>query len=584
MIKKIFLNLFSFSLTKRYVPAVILIAIFIMIHGVLTSQMISSGEEYGKIINVSGKQRMLSQRLVILALNYYDNKDIKENRIAFVDALGEIRDAHKYLLSKQFNHELKDIYVKKGLDENLKIYLGYFNKVLRTGDKKYIVDAQKNSKWILIQLDSAVKEYERFSSSQLKMMQKYEQYLVLITLLLLIFIAVYILKPAANKIDSYTHILKNEEEYKKTVIESNNNAIIAIDWTAKITTYNKKAEELFGWTKEEMINTRNLTRIIPLKYKDLHTNASQKYLSSGESCGVIDGTHELEGLRKDGTIFPLNISFGAKWKIKNAIVVASIIDISIQKEQENQLIQSEKLASLGGMVAGIAHEINTPVGMALTGITHLEEEIDLLEKNYDDDEMTDESFKEYIADTKELNRSIHINLKKAAALVRSFKQVAVDQSSDEDREFYLNEYVEEILLSLHNKIKKLNHKVEVYIDDSIKLNSNPGLFAQIITNFVMNSIIHGFMGDSRGIIVIEAEKLDDKLLLVYKDNGKGLSKEVKKKIFDPFFTTNRDNGGSGLGMNIVYNIVSRQLKGEIDIISEIDGGLEYRITIPNILI
>jgi len=250
------------------------------------------------------------------------------------------------------------------------------------------------------------------------------------------------------------------------------------------------------------------------------------------------------------------------------------------QDTQAQLIQSEKMASLGNMVAGVAHEINTPVGMALTGITHVQEELDILENDYNNNKMTESSFKNYINDTKEINKSVHINLTKAADLVKSFKQVAVDQASDENREFNLKHYTEEILSSLHNKIKKTKHVVTLDIDDKLLINSNPGAFSQIITNFIMNSIIHGFKDIEAGQIEIKAKKQDDNLILIYSDNGIGLNKEAKEKIFDPFYTTNRINGGSGLGMNIVFNLVTKKLNGTIKVNDTKSNGVEFILNIP----
>jgi signal transduction histidine kinase len=248
--------------------------------------------------------------------------------------------------------------------------------------------------------------------------------------------------------------------------------------------------------------------------------------------------------------------------------------------KELQIMQSEKLTSLGSMVAGVAHEINTPVGLALTGITHNQEELQALEDDYNNDSLTESSFKSYIKNAKELNRSISINLKKAAEIIRSFKRVAVDQVSDEDREFALKQYVEEILSSLYNQIKKTKHKITVNVDDDLKIYSSPGAFSQILTNLIMNSFIHGFKEKEEGEILIEATMSNDTLKLVYKDNGAGLDETAKRKIFDPFYTTNRAGGGSGLGMNIVFNLVTKKLNGTITLNSAKNKGVEFVIKIP----
>jgi signal transduction histidine kinase len=249
------------------------------------------------------------------------------------------------------------------------------------------------------------------------------------------------------------------------------------------------------------------------------------------------------------------------------------------ENSQKKLAQSEKMASLGSMVAGVAHEINTPVGMALTGITHLSDETEELKELFINAEMSERDFTDFLENSLTLNKSIQINLEKAANLVKSFKQVAVDQSSDEDREFLLKEYVNEVLVSIQNETKKVKHKILVDIDDSIKINSNPGAFSQIITNFVMNSIIHAFSKSGSGEIIISAFLENDKLHFSYKDNGKGLTDQDKEKIFDPFYTTNRANGGSGLGMNIVYNIITTKLGGSIDVVSKVGYGVEFKIVL-----
>ena len=251
------------------------------------------------------------------------------------------------------------------------------------------------------------------------------------------------------------------------------------------------------------------------------------------------------------------------------------------KDTQKHLVQSEKMVSLGNMVAGVAHEINTPVGMALTGITHLSDETKKLQNLYQKEEMSEEDFEEFLNNSLELNHSIEVNLKKAASLVKSFKQVAVDQTSGEDRVFDLNEYIKEILLSLHNKLKKTKIKVITDISENIIISGNPGHYSQIITNLIMNSLIHGFKEDEEGLIKISASiDKNNNLNLVYLDTGKGITQDTKEKIFDPFFTTNRENGGSGLGMSIIYNIITSSLKGTIDIKDNNPKGVKFIINLP----
>ncbi len=250
------------------------------------------------------------------------------------------------------------------------------------------------------------------------------------------------------------------------------------------------------------------------------------------------------------------------------------------KETQSQLIESEKMASLGGMVAGVAHEINTPVGMALTAVTHLEEETKNLKKMYEAQDMSEEDFENYLEDSLQLNQSIYINLDKAASLVRSFKQVAVDQTSNHDRKFNFEEYTQEILQSLHSQLKKVKIKIELAIDEKLEIHSNPGAFSQILSNFIMNSITHGIDPKSEGVIRIEAIQDEDNFILKYSDNGKGMDKQTQEKIFDPFFTTNREKGGSGLGMNIIFNLVTQKLHGKIELETGVNRGVVFTIKAP----
>jgi len=250
------------------------------------------------------------------------------------------------------------------------------------------------------------------------------------------------------------------------------------------------------------------------------------------------------------------------------------------KETQNYLIHAEKMASLGDLVAGVAHEINTPVGMSLTGITHFIDITNELNDTYQKDEMSQEDFEKYLKSSLELSTSINSNLVKAAKLIRSFKEVSVDQSSEAQRTFNMKEYLDEILLSLHHEIKRKKHIISIDCADDLVITSYPGSFSQIITNLIMNSFIHAFKGSVVGNIMIEVLQDKDILFLTYTDDGRGITQENLGKIFEPFFTTNRKDGGSGLGLNIIFNIVNTTLKGKVEC-SSLEGiGVEFKIIIP----
>ena len=238
-------------------------------------------------------------------------------------------------------------------------------------------------------------------------------------------------------------------------------------------------------------------------------------------------------------------------------------DKVIKKTQEleqaqEQLLFSEKMAALGSLVAGVAHEINTPIGIGYTGSSHFIDETKLLKKKYHEDTMTKEDFEEYLNTSVELSNLINANLERAVELVKSFKQVAVDQSSEEKRVFNLSKYINEILTSIHSVTKQKNISFNIVCDENLIVDTYAGAFAQIITNLIMNSFIHGFEGVDEGSITLSIEKEDNILHLEYKDTGNGIENKNLDKIFDPFFTTNRSNGSSGLGLNIIYNMIKKK--------------------------
>ncbi len=271
-------------------------------------------------------------------------------------------------------------------------------------------------------------------------------------------------------------------------------------------------------------------------------------------------------------------------------IEAQIDEIEQQKEElqitldhlkntQEQLIQSEKLASLGGLVAGVAHEINTPVGISVTAASSLVEETSRIAEQYVSNKISRAAFKEYLNTANQSAKLILANMERTATMVQSFKQVSVDQSTEQKREFKLKEYSHDVIRSLYPRLKGKKIKINLDIDDQLELNSYPGAFSQILTNLVLNSLVHGFEKKDQGNINISMHKADQELILEYKDDGRGIPKQNLSKIFDPFFTTNK-KAGTGLGLHIVYNIVNQKLNGSITCSSEKEKGVSFRMKIP----
>ncbi|MBM6551475.1 PAS domain-containing protein [Marinomonas ostreistagni] len=248
------------------------------------------------------------------------------------------------------------------------------------------------------------------------------------------------------------------------------------------------------------------------------------------------------------------------------------------EQAQDKLVESEKMASLGSLVAGVAHEINTPVGIGLTGVSQLVEDCQAITERYQQGCLTETDFEDFLGSVREISNIVQKNLERTAHLVRSFKQVAVDQTSEEDRQVNLKHYIEEVVFSLASVLRKTRATVNVDCAEDYNVLVNPGLLSQVLTNLIVNSVNHGFSESSSGQITIALSPLSDtEFLLRYQDDGKGIEPANLNRIFDPFFTTQRGAGGTGLGLNITYNIVTNALGGSIVCHSELGQGVEFDI-------
>jgi signal transduction histidine kinase len=247
---------------------------------------------------------------------------------------------------------------------------------------------------------------------------------------------------------------------------------------------------------------------------------------------------------------------------------------------KDQLVESERMASLGGLVAGIAHDVNTPLGVGVTAASFLEERLKGLQQAFDDKTLTSKTMASFLNEGQQTATLLLTNLNRASELIASFKQVAVDQTSEAERDVDLKEYIQEIIQSLAPNFKKTRHKIELNCPEGLEVRCAPGVIAQIITNMIMNSLIHGFENKNAGTIRINVSEQDGEIMIDYQDDGKGLPPQLLNKLFEAFFTTRRGRGGSGLGTHIMYNLVTQTLKGQIQASSEEGKGLRYQIQFP----
>ncbi|TWA76379.1 PAS domain S-box-containing protein [Azospirillum brasilense] len=254
------------------------------------------------------------------------------------------------------------------------------------------------------------------------------------------------------------------------------------------------------------------------------------------------------------------------------------------KETQASLIQAEKMASLGQLVAGVAHEVNTPIGITITGASQLALQFEELARQLAAGAIKKSEFQRFLADGGEMARLILSNSMRAADLVQSFKMVAVDQSSDERRRFELRTYIGELLRSLRPVYKDVAG-LDIAVDspDELELDGYPGALSQILTNLVLNALTHAFTPHHPGRLTIAARLLpQDQVELTVTDDGLGIPSDILPKIFDPFFTTRRGSGGSGLGLHIVYNLVTGTLRGTITVQSIPGEGTRFTLRFPRV--
>lgn len=253
------------------------------------------------------------------------------------------------------------------------------------------------------------------------------------------------------------------------------------------------------------------------------------------------------------------------------------------RDTQNSLIESEKLAALGRLVAGVAHEVNNPVGIGLTVATALQRRCNMFEAELARGDLRRSSLTEFIGGTRDAAAQLVANLNRAADLIQSFKQVAVDRNMPDRRQFNLGELTEQLVTSLKPGLNARSLTLAVDCDPDIEMNSYPGPYGQVVTNLFLNSIAHAFPAGAPGRLLIEARRLDeDQVEIVFSDNGAGMTADVRRRAFDPFFTTRRGSGGTGLGLNIVHNIVINRLGGRIDLSSELGKGTRFQIVMPRV--
>ncbi len=406
-------------------------------------------------------------------------------------------------------------------------------------------------------------------------------------------------------------ILRDERDFADSLVNTAQAVILVLDVEGRIVRFNPYMEKLTGYALEEVQgedwfslflptdDVEDIKTLFKQAVSDIDTHGKEnpivakdgrqieiKWYSKTlkDSAGGVTGLlaigydvtdmkrHEELAQRQRREIEQLNYTLEQKVQTRAMELEESLHNLH---NMQHKLVESAKMASLGKLVAGVAHEINTPLGIGVTAGSHIHS----LSKRLEKTSSNADELKNTVSEIEEAADMLLSNLKRAAHLVNSFKQVAVDQTSEEKRIFNLKNYLDEVFMGLRPRYKRTRHTVAVECPDNLIVESFPGALAQIITNLVINSLIHGFAGIEEGVIRLKVTEENDKsITFTYSDDGNGISEEDVKRIFDPFFTTRRGQGGSGLGMHIVYNLVSQTLGGTISCQSSAGQGAVFTFT------
>jgi PAS domain S-box-containing protein len=295
----------------------------------------------------------------------------------------------------------------------------------------------------------------------------------------------------------------------------------------------------------------------------------------GEIIGVNVAAEEItERKRAEAALL------ASEQEVRSARDVAEAALRNLQ-ETQNSLIEAEKLAALGRLVAGVAHEINSPVGTSLTVASALQHKTALFAAEAARGNLKRSSLNEFLQISREASAQLVTNLNRAAEMIQSFKQVASDRNTSNQRIFDLGVLTEQVAMSLRPGLGKKNLTLNVECPTDLMMNSYPGPYGQVLTNLFLNSVAHAFADGKRGAMGIKVRASGkDHVEIIFSDDGCGMSEDVRRKAFDPFFTTRRDQGSTGLGLHIVHSIVTNYLGGRLNLDSEPGRGTTIQLVLP----
>jgi len=543
----------SLSFTKKYIFALLLIATLSFLAYLNLTNLINKQANDGEIINISGRQRTLSQKIALFAI-YYKTKSLDKT-------IKLMQSSHEKLLSIDMSERLKKIYFSEPvyLDKNVKKYIQNANKFVEDRDGRSLSYILKNSTDLLKRLDEAVFAYQDEIKYKIYVLQKYEFYLLILVLITLLLEGLFIFRPINGGFVKKTKELIREKEFSDVVTQVNTNAIIAVNQDLDVLTFNKSAEKIFGYTAKEMLYTKNMNKIIPLEYKEAHNAGIENFIKTGK-LRKENMVFDLYAQKKDGTIFPIKMSVGVKVEQNSMIIVANIQNVTKEKEKDNLIIEQSRYAAMGEMIGNIAHQWRQP----LSSISAIATGAKLRYKN---NLISDEELNETFVKIKE--HTLHLS-----KTIDDFRDFFIKNKKKE--EFNIVDIVNKSITLIEASYKSNNINLKIKKSQDIFLvNGSGSELSQVFLNILNNAkdvLVEKNILNK--IVLFEILKDNDAVIVNISDNAGGIASDISQKVFEPYFTTKHKSQGTGIGLFMSKRIIEQHFEGSINTTNnefEIDG-------------
>jgi len=540
----------TISFTKRYVIALSLIALLSILAYYNLNHLISSQSNDGKIINISSKQGMLSQQIALYAI-YYKTDNLRTN-IALME------EAHNLLISFPMSSELKKIYFEEPffLDKNVRTYLFHAKRFEENRDGRSLTYILQNSQKLLENLDLATAIYVATTESNTIKLKNVEFFIFIFTLVTLFFEAIFIFRPATKKITEVTKELIKQHDYANTIIESNTNAIVTLDATLKIQTYNHMAEKIFGYTKHEIMGEPFFPKIISKESLPVEQEGILNFKKILEIENKEE-VREIKAINKKGQIFPIRISFAISGEEENILII-SMQDISKEILKDKIMIQQAKFAALGEMIAIIAHQWRQPLAQLNFNCMYIRKK------------LTDPELMEETAKNEEIIQFMSETITNFENFYKHVDNTVFSPISS----------IKQTLVLLESSLKHYQIKLVQNVNSKMNIFGNSNSLSQVILSILQNTIDIIKVSEIKDpFIHITLEDSDKFVVLKITDNAGGIQTPLINDIFKPFHS-NKNKLSTGIGLYMSKLIIENQFHGIINAKNTHDGA-QFSILLPS---